>query len=71
MVVVCCNSALAVAPRAARGASTGSIPNSSSTSPVQVTGVAPSRSSAFVPAESALVVYPLFAALLGPIPVGP
>ena len=26
---------------------------------------------AFVPAESALVLYPLFAALLGPIPVGP
>jgi hypothetical protein len=58
MVVVCCNSAPAVDPRAARGAATGSIPNSSSTSPAQITGVAPSRSSGFVPAESAVVLYP-------------
>ena len=37
---------------------TGSIPKTSSTSAGQVTGVAPSRSSAFVPAERALVISP-------------
>ena len=36
----------------------GSIPKTSSTSSAQVTGVAPSRSSAFVPAESELVISP-------------
>ena len=51
-------------PRAARraaagaGAGGGSTPIASSTSPAQVTGVAPSRSSAFVPRESCDVISP-------------
>ena len=54
----CSSRAAAASPSGAASGAAGSIPKLSSTSAAHVTGVAPSRRSAFVPAESALVISP-------------